>query len=285
MSKNNQTYIKQSNNLPKDFFYCEAAGLNWLANADYPKTDLNKKTTSEKITRVARVISAGDNFLEIEKIDPVSASPEAAYNFGISLANTHNLGAKNFGSAPDTWKDNNGTGLDGYFGPLSDPVKMDVWETDNLADYLLNGRLLPMVKIGIRRGVYTEQDYKDTAKLENKLDQILAPLKNSPAKRVHGDLWSGNVLWTENKASKNVEAVLIDPAAHGGCAEEDLAMLNLFGISYYQEILQGYNSNTKIASEFSQRLTLWQLYPISGHAVFFGGGYITQYRSMLKSYL
>src|SRR6478752_4834379 len=44
-----------------------------------------------------------------------------------------------------------------------------------------------------------------------------------PASRLHGDLWSGNVLWTAR------EAVLIDPAAHGGHRETDLAMLALFG--------------------------------------------------------
>jgi fructosamine-3-kinase len=274
------TFIKHSSNLPKDFFHCEAAGLKWLANINSDENSLNKK-----ITRVAKVISTGDNFLELEKINSVSPTPEAAYNFGVSLANTHNLAATNFGAAPDTWTNNNGIGLNGYFGPLSDPVKMDVFETEDLPEYLLYGRLLPMVKIGIRRGVYTEQDYYETIKLKNKLNQILSPLKNSKPKRVHGDLWNGNVLWAKNKTTKNVEAVLIDPAAHGGSSEEDLAMLNLFGMPYYKEILQGYNSVSKIAPGFFQRLTLWQLYPISGHAIFFGGKYIDQYRSMLKNYL
>ena len=45
-----------------------------------------------------------------------------------------------------------------------------------------------------------------------------------PPARLHGDLWSGNVLW-----GRDGTAWLIDPAAYGGHREVDLAMLQLFG--------------------------------------------------------
>ena len=72
------------------------------------------------------------------------------------------------------------------------------------------------------------------------LPEILGRAAADKPARVHGDLWSGNVMWTADSGS--VEAVLIDPAAHGGHREEDLAMLNLFGMSYLTEILDGYQS-------------------------------------------
>lgn len=50
------------------------------------------------------------------------------------------------------------------------------------------------------------------------------------AARLHGDLWSGNVMWTQTGA------VLIDPAAHGGHRETDLAMLALFGCTNLAEV-------------------------------------------------
>ncbi|MDR2748500.1 MAG: fructosamine kinase family protein [Bifidobacteriaceae bacterium] len=268
-----KTFIKRSNSLPNDFFRCEAAGLEWL-NVDGG-------------VRVAKVINVGDNFLEIERVACVSATEKAAYNFGKSLAHTHLAGThlsdiSGFGAAPDNW------GKDGYFGPLSDPVKMYNYNGKSIADYLLNGRLLPMVEIGIERGVYTKNDLQKTEKLSETLDTILEPLASSevfskPA-RLHGDLWSGNVLWTKN-AVDETEAVLIDPAAHKGCAEEDLAMLALFGAPYYGQIVSGYNSVSPLADGFESRINLFQLYPISGHAVFFGGSYISEYRSMLKRYL
>jgi fructosamine-3-kinase len=199
------------------------------------------------------------------------------------LAKTHLAGAKSFGCAPDTWQNQFGQGKDGYFGPLSDPVKMAVYESESLTDYFLNGRLLPMVEIGIKRGIYNYNDYEQTEKLAGKLDIFFKPLELSKPARVHGDLWNGNVLWTHWK--NQTEAILIDPAAHGGCAEEDLAMLDLFGAPYYNKIIQGYSSINPLFSDFDFRLNLWQLYPISGHAIFFGGDYISQYRSMLNSYL
>ena len=106
--------------------------------------------------------------------------------------------------------------------------------------------------------------------------------EDKPA-RIHGDLWSGNVMWTAD--SGQTEAVLIDPAAHGGHREEDLAMLHLFGMSYLTQITEGYQSVHPLKAGWQDRITLWQLYPIAGHCVFFGGGYVSEYRSMCRSLL
>lgn len=75
------------------------------------------------------------------------------------------------------------------------------------------------------------------------------------------------------------------PAAHGGHREEDLAMLDLFGMSYLRDILDGYQSVHPLKAGWQERTTLWQLYPIAGHCVFFGGGYVNQYRAMCRSLL
>ncbi len=55
-----------------------------------------------------------------------------------------------------------------------------------------------------------------------------------PPSRIHGDCWSGNVLWSGGRGW------LIDPAAHGGHRETDLAMLALFGAPFLDRILAGY---------------------------------------------
>jgi fructosamine-3-kinase len=92
------------------------------------------------------------------------------------------------------------------------------------------------------------------------------------------------LLWTYNSESHLCEAVLIDPAAHGGHRETDLAMLGLFGTPYLHEILEGYQAVTPLAEGWEGRVKLHQLYPVAAHAVLFGGPYLEQTRSILRYY-
>jgi fructosamine-3-kinase len=91
-----------------------------------------------------------------------------------------------------------------------------------------------------------------------------------PAARLHGDLWSGNVLWTVG------EAVLIDPAAHGGHREADLAMLALFGSPHLERVVAAYDEATPLEDGWRGRVLLHQVHPLLVHAVLFGGSYAAQ---------
>jgi fructosamine-3-kinase len=102
--------------------------------------------------------------------------------------------------------------------------------------------------------------------------------EDEPA-RLHGDLWSGNVIWTPDGA------VLIDPAAHGGHRESDLAMLALFGCPYLDEVLAGYQAVRPLAVGWQRRIGLHQLYPLLAHVVLFGGGYGRQSEAAARSAL
>jgi fructosamine-3-kinase len=99
-----------------------------------------------------------------------------------------------------------------------------------------------------------------------------------PVARLHGDLWSGNVLWTPRGA------VLIDPAAHGGHRESDLAMLALFGAPYLDLILAAYHEQAPLADGWRRRVGLHQLFPVLVHAVLFGSGYGSQAVSLARRY-
>ena len=70
--------------------------------------------------------------------------------------------------------------------------------------------------------------------------------------------------------------VLIDPAAHGGHRETDLAMLALFGCPHFEAVLAGYQSARRCAPGWRDRVGLHQLYPLLAHVVLFGGGYAGQ---------
>ena len=140
-----------------------------------------------------------------------------------------------------------------------------------------------MVNLGVRRGELDKRDVELTERVIEALPDLMGRAASDKPARIHGDLWSGNVMWTAD--SGQPEAVLIDPAAHGGHREEDLAMLHLFGMSYLSEITEGYQSVHPLKAGWQERITLWQLYPIAGHCVFFGGGYVNEYRSMCRSML
>src|SRR5690606_19836796 len=88
-----------------------------------------------------------------------------------------------------------------------------------------------------------------------------------PPARIHGDLWSGNLLWSGGRV------VLIDPAAHGGHRETDLAMLALFGAPYLDRILGAYQEEWPLADGWRERVPLHQLHPLLVHVVLFGGVY------------
>lgn len=265
-SMNNAVYKKSRLYAPERFFECEGKGLKWLSEAH-----------KYGGPRVAEVFDWGNGYLNIERIDTHSATPIAAFEFGAALAHMHDYGAKYFGEAPADY--------DGkcYFGPLSDPVEMPTGTWSNVIDYLADGRLRPMVELGIARGELTKSDLDLTNEVIDALPDLLGKAAEDKPARVHGDLWSGNVLWTKSSDGEHTEAVLIDPAAHGGHREEDLAMLHLFGISYFKQILDGYQSVHPLKAGFEQRMIIWQLYPIAGHCVFFGGGYVSEYRNMCKS--
>ena len=87
-------------------------------------------------------------------------------------------------------------------------------------------------------------------------------------RRLHGDLWNGNVIWTHDGG-----CCVIDPAAHGGHRETDLAMLALFGLPHLPRVLHAYEEVSPLGEGWADRVGVHQLFPLLVHACLFGGGY------------
>ncbi len=102
---------------------------------------------------------------------------------------------------------------------------------------------------------------------------------DDPPARLHGDLWSGNVMWTP------AGVVLIDPAAQGGHRETDLGMLALFGCPHLDAVVDGYESQHRLRDGWRNRVGLHQLYPLLAHVVLFGGSYSSQTGAAARSAL
>ncbi len=111
-----------------------------------------------------------------------------------------------------------------------------------------------------------------------RIEELAGP--EEPPARLHGDLWGGNVL-----ADDAGRAWLIDPSAHGGHREMDLAMLRLFGNPGGERVFAAYEEAAPLADGAAERVELWQLQPLLVHAVLFGGSYGAAAERAARRYL
>jgi fructosamine-3-kinase len=198
------------------------------------------------------------NWLVIEQIEP--GRPGDAEALGRGLAALHRSGAPAFGSPPPDGPADAWIGL----APMTN-VPMDSWSS-----FYATQRIEPYVR---QSGL----DPADFDAVCARLDE-LNPVE--PPARLHGDLWSGNVHWATDG-----RAWLIDPAAHGGHRETDLAMLQLFGCPLLDRVLGAYNEVYPLAGGWQKRVPLHQIWPLLVHTVLFGGGYAGQAMSAARAAL
>jgi fructosamine-3-kinase len=243
-----RTFTKRDLAAPEHFFACEAAGLQWLS--DVP--------AGARCVRVRGCHAAG---LTLEYLESATPAVSAARAFGAGLAHTHDAGAPGFGAPPDGWYG------PGFFGPLRQPLPMSYSRSPAWGVFYAAERLGPMLEKALPQldsRTIADIDIVMTRCRRGDFDDDDAPA------RLHGDLWAGNLIWTADGV------VLIDPAAHGGHRETDLAMLALFGAPYLDTVIEGYQGVHPLRPGWRERSSLHQLYPLLAHVVLFGAGYLGQ---------
>ncbi|WP_149359152.1 fructosamine kinase family protein [Lolliginicoccus suaedae] len=226
------------------FFAAEAAGLRWLGEAGLP---------------VVAVHEVGSGHISLERLAPAAPSAPAARRFGAALARCHAAGAPAFGAPP--------AGHDGglYIGTQPMPAGPGS-EPGSWGSFYAAQRVLPFLPRARGLGMLAPAAART---VEAACAEIAAGTfdDGAPPARIHGDLWAGNVMWTP------CGAVAIDPAAHGGHAETDLAMLALFGCPMLSEILRGYETIAPLREGWRDRIPLHQLHPLAVHAAGQGSHY------------
>ncbi|MEU0476514.1 fructosamine kinase family protein [Streptomyces olivaceus] len=223
----------------------EAAGLRWLAAAG--------------TVRIPAVHGHDERSLVTDRVARGPASAEAAVRFGRDLAALHAAGAPAFGAAPPGGPEDAFIGL----APMRNATGND-WPA-----WYAERRVLPYLRGAVDAGTVGAAEAADVERVCERLPELAGPAE--PPARLHGDLWNGNVLWG---ADGHVR--LIDPAAHGGHRETDLAMLRLFGCPYLDRVLAAYEETAPLAGGWAGRVGVHQLFPLLVHAVLFGRGYAEQ---------
>jgi fructosamine-3-kinase len=215
----------------------EAAGLRWLGEAS--------------AAPVPAIFIREKALLALAWLPRVSPDPAAAERFGRELAALHAFGADSFG-AP--WP--------GFIASL--PLGND--QAGSWAPWYAEHRLLPYCRIAADAGTLGRAECELIESVAGRITELAGPAE--PPSRIHGDLWSGNVLWSGHRGW------LIDPAAHGGHRETDLAMLDLFGLTHLNRVLAAYQEVTPLADGWRARIPLHQLHPLLVHVCLFGSSYV-----------
>ncbi|MFE5812344.1 fructosamine kinase family protein [Streptomyces sp. NPDC056479] len=234
--------------------WAEAAGLRWLAQAD--------------TVRVPVVHGRNARWLVMDRVATGRPGAGAAERFGRGLAALHASGARAFGAPPP------GGPEDAYIGlaPMGNITGPD-WP-----HWYAEHRVLPYLRRAVDEGTIRCSEAPLIERVCERLPELAGPAE--PPARLHGDLWNGNVLW-----GADGHAWLIDPAAHGGHRETDLAMLDLFGCPHLDRILAAYHEVSPLADGRPDRIGLHQLFPLLVHAVLFGRGYAEQALAAAESAL
>ncbi|MGI8727653.1 MAG: fructosamine kinase family protein [Solirubrobacterales bacterium] len=268
-------FIKSRDDAVPGEFAAEAAGLEWIGEGGavavpgvlavggagrhggvreiYPD-EIHIPHTSPGTGPTGRETS--NSFLALEWIEPGRLDHCGAERLGRELAAMHRLGATSFGWMPAVPEDGRQR-----IGSLPVPIE----KRDDWPGFYGEVRLLPLVELARERGAITARCGRDVERICDRIDDLCGPAE--PPARLHGDLWGGNVL-----AGAGGRAWLIDPAAHGGHRELDLAMLRLFG-NPGERVFTAYEEAFPLADGAADRVRLYQLWPLLVHAILFGGGY------------
>jgi fructosamine-3-kinase len=232
-------------------YAAEADGLAWLAEAGALATPA-----------VLAIGPADAPFLALDFVDSGPAPADWDEQLGRGLAALHRFGAPAFGLARPN---------------VMGRIPQDNRPLAGWAEFYGERRLGPLVR-------RTRDDGSLDAATARAVEDVITRLPalvgaDEPPARLHGDLWSGNVM-----CGRSGSPVLVDPAVYGGHREIDLAMLRLFG-GPGPRCFAAYDEVYPLAPGVADRVPLYQLYPLLIHVAMFGSSYTAQVRRAAKAML
>ncbi|MEM7020507.1 MAG: fructosamine kinase family protein [Pseudomonadota bacterium] len=238
-----KTFIKSNPQLPSDTLLKEAQGLEMLRQA---------LSESQNPYLNIPIIHAVDiQELRLEHIENSSPTSEQIHRLGQGLAQLHKIR-----------QDRYGLGEDNYIGlaPQAN-IWCEHWG-EFFAEYRLAIQINRICDASVRQNfakILTEQKSRLTGFLNTHCEH---------PSLLHGDLWSGNVMFDREKIW------LIDPAVYYGDREADVAMTEMFG-GFNSVFYQAYDAVLPRSSVYRQKQEIYNLYHYLNHYNLFGSGYLS----------
>jgi len=249
-----------------------ASGTEYFVKTDYRNPAMFaaeahglRELAKQGSIAIPKVIAVSEAFLLLEYVTTGIKPKQFFETLGTQLAHMHKTTNEQFGFYEDN-----------FIGSTPQMNIAQETEATHWAEFYLNKRLLFQYHLAEKNGytdITTLQLFK---KLETILPSLLADGENI-ASLLHGDLWSGNVMWNNNG-----EPVLIDPACFYGNRETDLAMTRLFG-GFPAVFYDAYESIWALPKHWQKRVPAYQLYHVLNHLNLFGQGYLGEAIGLMRA--
>ncbi len=233
-------FIKHYNN--KESLIKEVQGLKTL------RAFLQKEDISE--VDIPEVIGYDRTTLTLQKIENKKPTPLQMQQFATALAKIHQVRFKEYGLSYDNF-----IGLNPQKNSLSQE-----WGAF-FADFRLNFQI-DLIKESHIRTLFKKILINNRYKLISFLNETC-----EHASLVHGDLWSGNLLFSFE------QIYLIDPAIYYGDREVDIAMSEMFG-GFSKEFYSTYDEQLPLSKAYQDKAIIYNLYHYLNHYNLFGDSYL-----------
>lgn len=210
-----------------------------------------------QFANVPAVIYHDEYYLVLEYLSADNSNQQA--ELGKILANLHRQEMPYFGFE-----------FDNKIGQTPQQNAVDK-NAQNWSEFYWQYRLLP--QINLAQKYIDKQLFNALLSLQTCLSALLP--ENIKPVLLHGDLWSGNVLFSKGKP------YLIDPACYYGHSEADLALTNMFG-GFSTDFYQNYHQAHPKTGHFEKRKYAYMLYHYLNHVNLFGSSYLSGVKQCLK---
>jgi len=214
--------------------------------------------------RVPKVIMVKESFLVLEYIESVKQAKCTEEIEAAKLLSTlHSV--------------TNESRMYGYYydttiGPFTQHNEQTQY---NWTLFLGQMRIMPMARLCYDKGKISKQMVENLEGLCRDLYKRIDMSTIHPS-LLHGDVWSGNVLFEREGAC------LIDPAIYYGDKEMELAFILLFD-TFGDTFLNAYSEVHPLSEDFYEsKVPLYQIYPLLVHVALYGGSYVGQLEQILK---